>query len=156
MDGFSIPEGLFDSLDLAGDSKTEVKPAKPVHVPMGPDAFIALYGEYSPDPNAVRTALTNKLLELADCGDTKHELRAIELLGKHRDVGLFTERSEINVNYKDAASLEAAIKAKLGKLLEVKRDEVLALGVKLEEEQAEQPVEAEFTEVDESDDGGRD
>jgi len=35
----------------------------------------------------------------SDCGDTKHELRALELLGKISDVGLFAEKTEINVNH---------------------------------------------------------
>jgi hypothetical protein len=39
------------------------------------------------------------LLEIADCGDAKHELKAIEMLGKHSDIALFKERSEITINY---------------------------------------------------------
>ena len=38
-------------------------------------------------------------MEIADCGDTRYELKALELLGKHSDIGIFTERSEIT-NYK--------------------------------------------------------
>jgi hypothetical protein len=37
-------------------------------------------------------------------------LKALELLGKHSDIGIFTERSEITINYKDPADLENEIK----------------------------------------------
>ena len=69
------------------------------------------------DVNDVRTALTNKLFELANCGDPRYELKALELLGKHSDIALFTERSEVTVKYKDSADLEAAIKEKIKRLL---------------------------------------
>jgi len=69
------------------------------------------------DVGEVRAALTNKLLELANCGDTKFELKAIELLGKHSDISLFTERSEININYNSPDALEAAIKERVKRLL---------------------------------------
>jgi hypothetical protein len=82
----------------------------------------------------VRTALTNKLLEIADCGDIKHELRAIELLGKHVDIGLFTERSEISINYKDPESLEKAIKERVKRLLNADIIDVTPVGLDLDEE----------------------
>jgi len=65
----------------------------------------------------VRAALTNKLLELANCGDPKFELKAIELLGKHSDIALFTERSEVTVNYKNSVDLESAIKERVKRLM---------------------------------------
>ena len=85
---------------------------------MAASAFIKSYGHnLAYDVMEVRAALTNKLLEIANCGDTKYELRALELLGKHSDVGLFTERSEITVNYKSPDALEAAIKERVKRLL---------------------------------------
>jgi hypothetical protein len=68
----------------------------------------------------VRSALTNKLLELANCGDARYELKAIELLGKHSDIALFTERSEVTINYKDSSDLETAIKERIKRLLNAK------------------------------------
>ena len=65
----------------------------------------------------IRVALTNKLLELANCGDPKYELKAIELLGKHSDIGLFTERSQVTVTHRTADSLEEAIKDKIKRLM---------------------------------------
>ena len=69
------------------------------------------------DVNDVRSALTNKLLELANCGDPRFELKALELLGKHSDIALFTERSEVTVTYKNSQDLESAIKEKIKRLL---------------------------------------
>jgi hypothetical protein len=98
-------------------------------------AFVKRYGSsIAHEVSEVRTALTNKLLEIADCGDTKHELRAIELLGKHVDIGLFTERSEINVNYKDPESLEKAIKERVKRLLNADIIDVTPVGLDLDEE----------------------
>ena len=65
----------------------------------------------------VTEAITNKLMELANCGDPRYELKALELLGKHSDIGIFTERSEITVNYKNPEDLEKAIKERVKNLL---------------------------------------
>ena len=64
-----------------------------------------------------RNFVTNKLVKLADCGDPKLELKALELLGKHSDIGLFTERSEITVHHTTSASLENSIKERVKRLL---------------------------------------
>jgi hypothetical protein len=80
--------------------------------------FIRVYSaRLATDMNDVRSALTNKLLELANCGDARFELKAIELLGKHSDIALFTERSEVTVNYKNSTDLESAIKERVKRLL---------------------------------------
>jgi hypothetical protein len=81
-------------------------------------SFLREYGSrLALDVTATRSAITNKLMELANCGDPKYELRALELLGKHSDIGLFTERSEITINYKDPEALENAIKERVKRLL---------------------------------------
>lgn len=69
------------------------------------------------DMNEVRSAITSKLMEIANCGDPRYELKALELLGKHSDVGLFTERSEITINHKSSDDLESAIKERIKRLL---------------------------------------
>ena len=58
------------------------------------------------DAQQARNLITNKLIELADCGDLKIEIKALELLGKHSDIGIFTERSEITVHHTTSQSLE--------------------------------------------------
>jgi hypothetical protein len=80
--------------------------------------FLKAYGnQLALDVHEVRSAMTAKLMEIANCGDPKFELRALELLGKHSDIGLFTERSEITVNYKTSNDLENAIKDRVKRLL---------------------------------------
>jgi len=87
-------------------------------VAYGAKGFIQAYSKrLAFDMNDVRTALTHKLLELANCGDARFELKAIELLGKHSDIALFTERSEVTVNYKTSSDLENAIKERIKRLL---------------------------------------
>ena len=81
-------------------------------------AFLRTYGaQLAMDAVQTRAAITNKLMELADCGNPGHELRALELLGKHSDIGIFTERSEITINYKSPEALEKAIKERVKNLL---------------------------------------
>lgn len=69
------------------------------------------------DALEARQFITNKLVILADCGDPKIELRALELLGKHSDVGLFAERSEITVHHTTSTALEQSIKERIKRLL---------------------------------------
>ena len=62
------------------------------------------------------------MVQLADCGDYKIEIKALELLGKHSDVGLFTNRSEITINHKSSESLENSIKERVKRLLNSNED----------------------------------
>jgi len=117
---------------------------------LGASAFLKSYGQSrAPDIDQVRAALTNKLLEIADCGEVKYELKAIELLGKHSDVGLFTERSEVTVNYSNPDSLEAAIKERVKRLLNADVIDVKPLGMDLDEELGLTYEEGVFTDVEE-------
>ena len=87
--------------------------------------FLRVYSSrLAVDMSDVRSALTNKLLELANCGDARFELKAIELLGKHSDIALFTERSEVTVNYKTSSDLENAIKERVKRLLDAETIDV--------------------------------
>ena len=63
----------------------------------------------------MRTYVTNRLIELSKCGDTKSEIRALELLGKISDVGLFAEKTEIKVTH-TTESLQHAIKDRVSRL----------------------------------------
>lgn len=83
--------------------------------------FLRVYsGRIAAEMSDVRAALTNKLLEIANCGDPRFELKALELLGKHSDIALFTERSEVTVTYKNSTDLEEAIKERVKRLLNAK------------------------------------
>ena len=76
------------------------------------------------DTEQLRNYITNKLIEISSCGTVKDELKALELLGKISDVGLFTEKTEIKVTHTDSASLESTIKDKIAKLLAAKQQEM--------------------------------
>jgi len=98
-------------------------------------AFLREYGsQLALDVAAVRAAITNKLMEIANCGDVKAELKALELLGKHSDIGLFTERSEITINYKDPESLQSAIIERVKRLMYAEVIDVTPLGADLDTE----------------------
>ena len=122
-------------LDAAIDNKKITPLTQSLPAALGAAAFLRSYGQgRAIDVDQVRTALTNKLLEIADCGEIKYELKAIELLGKHSDVGLFTERSEINVNYSSPEGLEKAIVDRVKRLLNADVIDMKPLGMDLDEE----------------------
>lgn len=113
---------------------------------IGVSSFLRAYGQARAfDANEIRAALTNKLLEIADCGDIKFELKAIEMLGKHSDIGLFTERSEININYNSPEALENAIKERVKRLLNADIIDIKPLGMDLDEELG--ILDADFSEI---------
>jgi hypothetical protein len=69
------------------------------------------------DAVQLRTVITNKLLLISDCGDPRFELKALEMLGKISDVGLFTEKSEVTIRHTTTESLENAIREKVRRLI---------------------------------------
>ena len=98
-------------------------------------SFLRNYGQMLAfDAAQARAAITHKLMEIADCGDIKYELKALELLGKHSDIGLFTERSEITINYNTPEALETAIKERIKRLLNADVIDVTPVGIDLDEE----------------------
>ena len=68
----------------------------------------------------IRTYVTNKLIEESTNPDAKIRMRALELLGKVGDVGLFIERTEVTVKHKTTLELENSIKDRISKLLELR------------------------------------
>jgi hypothetical protein len=67
----------------------------------------------------VRHMVTNKLVQETDNPDPRIRLRALELLGKITDVGLFTDRSEVTVTHQTADDLRNQLREKLQKLKDV-------------------------------------
>jgi hypothetical protein len=65
----------------------------------------------------LRRFVTNKLLEDTGHTDARHRLKALELLGKISDVGLFTDKTEITINAGSIDNLEDQIRSKLFKIL---------------------------------------
>lgn len=111
------------------------EPLQQINTAFAAAAFLKTYGQsLAFDAVQARTAITTKLMEIANCGETKFELKALELLGKHSDIGLFTERSEITINYKSPEALEEAIKERVKRLLNADIIDVTPIGLNLDEE----------------------
>jgi hypothetical protein len=117
------PEDVGKTKELF-ESAVKNKDAKSLNNPLTAFAakeFLRVYSvRLAAEMNDVRSAITNKLMELANCGDPRFELKALELLGKHSDIALFTERSEVTVTYKNSSDLEEAIKERVKRLLNSK------------------------------------
>lgn len=64
----------------------------------------------------IRHLVTNKLLLESANPDPKIRIRALELLGKISDVGLFTERSEVTITHQSTDELKAKLREKFNKL----------------------------------------
>lgn len=71
------------------------------------------------DAKRLRNYVTNRLVVESENPDARIRMRALELLGKVSDVGLFTERTEITVNNRSTVDLENSLKDKLRKLMGV-------------------------------------
>jgi hypothetical protein len=126
-----------DLLAAAVENKSK-RALKSPALALAAGTFLREYGaRVALDVATTRSAITHKLMELANCGDPKYELKALELLGKHSDIGLFTERSEITINYKDPADLENAIKERVKRLLNAELIDVTPGVINLEDELGE-------------------
>ena len=116
-------------------TKGKTKNLNEVSTAFGAAAFLRQYGQQlALDVNQVRAALTFKLMELANYGDPKIELKALELLGKHSDISLFSSKSEITINYKNPEDLENAIKERVKRLMNADVIDMAPLGKTIEEE----------------------
>jgi len=69
------------------------------------------------DATQIRRFVTNRLLEESNDNDPRIRMKALELLGKITEVGLFSERSIVTIEHKTTAELEAALKENLAILL---------------------------------------
>ena len=109
------------------------KPTAPKHIQVAAEAKAAsvLIKKFDfqafADIQQARTYITNKLVTLSDCGDAKIEIKALELLGKHSDIGLFTERSEITVHHTTSKGLEDSIKERIKRLMNAEITDVTPL-----------------------------
>jgi hypothetical protein len=121
---------------MSPEAPTKRKPGRPRKYPLAEDTPVnppklyegnvaerirSMLNEYNAhtvaDVSELRMVITNKLLDLSMCGDPRIEIKATEMLGKISDVGLFTEKTEITVNYGSVADLDKAIKDKVRKML---------------------------------------
>lgn len=72
----------------------------------------------------LRTYITNKLLLESAHTDPRIRIKALELLGKISDVGLFTEKAEITLRHRPTEELEQMLRERLSKVIEAEPLEV--------------------------------
>jgi hypothetical protein len=72
----------------------------------------------------VRHLVTNKLIEETENPDPRVRIRALELLGKISDVGLFTDKTEVTITHKTTDELRESLRAKLSRLVNPEEDVV--------------------------------
>lgn len=123
---------LLDELGIVSESDLEetvsvLEDALPPDLAFNPNIPVhsvikTVVEEYAKDvfnsPQQARAFITNKLLEIATCGDMRHELRALELLGKLCDIAAFSEKSEVVVTAKSSADIDRQIREKVSDILQ--------------------------------------
>lgn len=67
----------------------------------------------------IRHLVTNKLIQETENPDPKVRIKALELLGKISDVGLFSEKTEVTITHQTTDDLRAKLKARLNALRDV-------------------------------------
>jgi hypothetical protein len=65
----------------------------------------------------LRNLVTNKLIIESENPDPRVRMRALELMGKISDVGLFTEKSEVTITHQTTDDLREKLRGKLAKLV---------------------------------------
>lgn len=107
----------------------------------------ALLSEYDKrivlDATQARTYIMNRLLEISACGESKTELRALELFGKMSDVGAFSEKSEVTITHRTSGDIKQVLQEKISRLLSAEIEDVTPklaeeLGIEVEEEKVDE------------------
>jgi hypothetical protein len=66
----------------------------------------------------LRTYITNRLILETDSPDPRVRLKALEMLGKVSDVGLFTDKTEITMRHRPTEELEQLLRERLTRVIE--------------------------------------
>lgn len=86
----------------------------------------ALLSEYDKtvvqSANQLRTYITNRLLLESDNRDPRIRMKALEMLGKISDVGLFTDKTEITMRHRPTEELEQMLRERLTKVIEAEAE----------------------------------
>lgn len=121
MDMEFAEDAFLKLTDPAEDQKPLLKKT---YTPATYGLVRSLLNEYSvravDNAMQLRQLVTNKLILESDNPDPKVRIRALELLGKITDVGLFTEKSEVTITHRASEDLVSALRAKIQKLKEPK------------------------------------
>ena len=129
--GAEIPTSTQEKVDAQGifqaftnpeaDNKLNAVTNKHLQTPATVQHLYQMINDYDhqvvDEAVQLRRFITNKLIEDTGHTDARHRLRALELLGKISDVGLFSDKTEISVKHSSTEDLESQIKAKIYKLL---------------------------------------
>jgi len=79
---------------------------KALHTPATVQHLYAMLSDYDhqvvDEAVQLRRFITNKLIEDTGLTDPRHRLKALELLGKISDVGLFSDKTEVVIKHEDA------------------------------------------------------
>ena len=68
-------------------------------------------------PKQLRNLVTNKLIIESENPDPRVRMRALELMGKISDVGLFTEKSEVTITHQTTDDIKEKLRSKLARLV---------------------------------------
>ena len=103
------------------EDKNSKKLAKQQHTPATYKSVKGILDEYSlrvvDNAMQIRLLVTNKLILASNSDDDRTKMRALELLGKITDVGLFTEKSEVTINNRSTKDLVDSVRAKIQRLM---------------------------------------
>jgi len=76
------------------------------------------------EASQVRHMVVNKLIQETENPDARIRVKALELLGKVSDVGLFTEKQEITITHQTSDDLRDRLRRKLQKMVDVTPESV--------------------------------
>ena len=126
FDDFREAEATADMLaqSYAADPEATSKAAKPTNVAkLTPQSLVLTrdildeFGQQVVTRSVeIRHLVTNKLILESENPDARIRMRALELLGKITDVGLFTERSEVTITHQSTDDLKNLLRDKLNRL----------------------------------------
>lgn len=120
-----LSEGeAFEARDLLAGTKS---------IKRAPPASIAKLGllldEYDhalvKDAAQIRTFVTNRLLEESNDKNPQIRMKALELLGKIGDVGLFTEKTEVTIHHQATHTIEQKLREKLTVLMDAEDAQIV-------------------------------
>ena len=103
---------------LMGNSVTDEELSRPeviVHIAAMLDAYDKTVVKSA---QQMRTYVTNKLILETESPDPRIRLKALELLGKISDVGLFTDKTEITLRHRPTEELEQMLRERLTQVIE--------------------------------------
>lgn len=128
MDHKRVTEAFKDSLTNPEQAKTSLTQIKtPIAVQRLVGMLTAYDWQFVEQAQQIRGMAVAKILEETDHPDARIRLKALEMLGKVTEVGLFTDRIEIKKSDLSDVELDERIKQKLEalhKTIEVEAQEV--------------------------------